>query len=109
MKYFCYRKERNLKYINVIQVPEEEEPMKHPKINIPNVNFTFLDETFKDCPQPVKKLLCKKKKLHEIPVFETEPENSKIPPNIYKYFVNHMKFQVHGSKYSSAKSISTDR
>ena len=103
------RKEKNLKHINVIQVPEEEENYVHPKMNIPNVNYIFLDEIFKDCPQPVKQLLCKKKKLHEIPVFETEPENSKIPPNIFKYFVNRMKFQVHGSKYTSAKSISSDR
>jgi hypothetical protein len=41
-------------------------------------------------------------------IFETEPENSKIPPNIFKYFVNRMKFQVHGSKYTSAKSVSSD-
>jgi hypothetical protein len=48
--------------------------------------------------------LCQKKKLHWIPIFETDPCTVDIP----KYFVGLKKFETFGSKYSTNKSKSVD-
>ncbi len=80
------RKDQKLKHINVVQVPKEIKNYKHPPVNTSDTGKTvFLDDIVKDCPQNVKRLLCEKKKLHMIPVFEREPRET--PANIWKFYV----------------------
>ena len=101
------RKDQKLRNINVVQVPKEIKNYTHPQINTRDTGkMVFLDDIIRECPQNVKRLLCEKKKLHMTPVFEKEPRET--PTNLTKFYVNKTKHQIFGSKYTAAKSTSTE-
>ena len=101
------RKDQKLRNINVVQVPKEIKNYTHPQINTRDTGkMVFLDDIIRECPQNVKRLLCEKKKLHMTPVFEKEPRET--PTNLNKFYVNKTKHQIFGSKYTTAKSTSTE-
>ena len=101
------RKDQKLKRINVVQVPKEIKNYKHPPMPSDTGKTVFLDDIVKDCPQNVKRLLCEKKKLHMVPVFEREPRDT--PTNLNRFYVDKKRFQIWSSKYTSAKSTSSER
>ena len=54
-------------------------------------------------PKAVLVHLMKKKKIHEIPIFEEESKNTNLSEHVPKFFVGKRLFTISGSKYSSEK------
>lgn len=101
------RKELQYHKINVVHSTGEgraEFPRPPWTKNLGAAKKVFLDEVLEKCPLSVLKHLCSKKKLNHIAVFERDPQCD----NIQKYFVGKTKFEIFGSKYTSAKTKSVD-
>jgi chromosome segregation ATPase len=90
------RVNNRLRKINVVQ--SRPESFKPPAVQLRNLD-RFVSQMF-TCPPAVKAYLCRKKKLHQIPVFSGSCDHQEVQKHFHTYFVDKQMYTCSKGFYS---------